>query len=322
MFITENTARLNSGVSLASMFSHPIMGRGIVFEAPNDQGTTETEAEKATRLAAEEAARVAAAADDDDDEDDEAKAAAEAERIAKELQDKKDKGETLTKTEATLLKDIMKHKGRAQSAAADLKAAQDKLKEFDGLDPVELRKLVQAQKDAEKAALEAKGDFDRVKQMMADEHKKELDARDLLVKEGKDALTAAQNIINDLTIGNSFGTSTFIMEQTVLTPAKARKIYGDHFELDNGVMVAYDKPAGAKERTKLVNSAGNPIDFEAAIKKLIESDTDKDKLLKSKLAPGTKGGGDNLKKDITVETPELVGRSRIELALANMTKAK
>lgn len=170
----------------------------------------------------------------------------------------------------------------------------DELKKFAGIDPARYNELVskeeqarQAKDEADRAAAEKAGDFERVKQMMAESHKKEADK----LQEQIDALTAQlgakDKTIEELSLGNSFASSSYISENLILSPAKARKLYGSHFEIEDGKVVAFDKPAGSKDRTKLVNGAGEPLNFEAAIAAIVEADSDKNTILKSKLKPGS-----------------------------------
>jgi hypothetical protein len=191
-----------------------------------------------------------------------------------------------TDEEAKLLKEVMDKKSKLEKASEELTKLQAQLKQFDGIDPEAIKKVLADQKSAEEKQLEAKGDYDRLKQRMADEHTKEVKT----LKETIDALTGqvnqANGSINELTIGTKFGQSAFISSELTLTPSKARLIYGDHFDLVDGKVVGYDKPRGSASRTALVDQYGNAVDFEVAMKNIIEADPEKDHLLKSKIKPG------------------------------------
>jgi hypothetical protein len=217
--------------------------------------------------------------------------------------------------EAKLLKEVMEKK-------AEAKRLKDALAAFGDLDPVRAKELLDgevkreaARKKAELTTLEQKGEFERVKTMMAEEHKKMLDAATNAAKSTADALTAALSKIDDLTVGAAFSASNFVKDELVLTAAKARALYGSHFALEDGVSVAYDKPAGAKERTKLVDASGEPLDFDAALAKIVESDPDRDTLKKSKLVPGAGSGTTNVKK-VEAKPATEGGLARIRAALA------
>jgi hypothetical protein len=214
-----------------------------------------------------------------------------------------------------LLKEVMKKKERIEALEAQLK-------QFEGIDPAEFRKLTsekkeaeKAKKEAEKKAAEAAGDFDRVKQMMLEEHKKELDAERAVSEELRKALKGREREIDDLTIGQTFAASHFVREELVLTPNKARVVYGAHFSREEGKLVAYDKPDGESNRTKLVDSRGEALSFDAALKKIVEADSDRDHVLKSKLQIGA-NSKTTADKGKTEEVTELRGVARINALIA------
>lgn len=92
--------------------------------------------------------------------------------------------------------------------------------------------------------------------------------------------------ISELTVGSAFAQSQFIRDELALTPSKTRVVYGNHFEFVDGKVVAFDKPAGAANRTPLVDAQGEPLAFEAALKKIVDADPDRDQLLRSKMKQG------------------------------------
>lgn len=206
---------------------------------------------------------------EDDAEGDKDAEKAELRRQLKEVQDEK----------ARLLRESLKRK-------EDLKAFKD-------VDPEKYRELVAREAEAEnerveneRKAAEKAGDFDRVKQMMADQHKAEKDELLKQIEALKGEVKSSTSQIEELSIGSSFTGSKFIGENLILSAAKARVLYGSHFEIEDGKVVAYDKPAGASQRTKLVNSMGNPLNFEEAIAKIVDGDADKESIMKSKMKPG------------------------------------
>jgi hypothetical protein len=281
-----------------------LMARG--YWAPADDGSgggggdadAAVKAEAARVLAAEEATR--------------AEHTAEAARLA--ALGGKSKP---TDAEAKLLREVMDRKEKQKEAEAALEAARTALKEFEGLDAKELRTLLQNKKDAETAALEAKGAWDSLKSQMLEQHTKEL----ATANEGKSAAEqrAVELVsqIGELTVGNSFGQSKFIAEQLTLSVAKARRVYGAHFEFKDGAVVAFDKPAGQKDRNVLVDGKGDPLTFEAAITKLVDLDPDKDTLLKSKLKTGANSGttATTLTRANPNSREQTSGRSKISAGL-------
>lgn len=195
-----------------------------------------------------------------------------------------------TDEEARLLKENMSKKEQ-------LRKTQDELanlrKQFEGIDPEAVRKLLAEQKSAEEQALEKKGDYERLKARMAEEHGKEVTSLKSQIEALQGELGKTKGTINELSIGTQFGQSTFIADELTLTPAKARVIYGDHFDLEDGKVVGYDKPRGAAGRTALVDQYGSAVPFDAALRKIVEADPEKDHLLKSKVKAGA--GSDSKK---------------------------
>ena len=189
-----------------------------------------------------------------------------------------------------------------------------KLKEFEGLDAKAAKALATAQKETERLELEKKGDFERLRQMQEDEYKKEMEAVRQAMSDMEEKVKRAEIINNNLTIGAGFDNSAFISKELVLTPSKARLIYGNNFEIEDGVLVAYDKPSGEKERTKLINALGKPMSFDESIKRLVEADPDRDSLIKSKLYEGAKSNSGDGKVN-TEKKSNLKGIELIKSAL-------
>ncbi|KAA5604424.1 hypothetical protein F1188_16330 [Roseospira marina] len=237
---------------------------------------------------------------------------------------KTDKGE-----DSSLLHEVMQKKEKIAELSTALEAAQTALKRFDGIDPDQVRELLRAQQEREQKDAETRGDFERARDMMKTEHAREIDAWKTQVAEltatfeGRVAeleatLAQAEDTINDLTIGSNFDTSGFITGETVLPPSKARALYGSYFDVEDGRPVAYNKPRGAADRTKMVTGAGETMSFEAAIRSLIENDPDSGSLLRSKIKPGAGSGTDSDAK--AAPTSSLHGASRIQAALNKRKK--
>lgn len=224
------------------------------------------------KTAEEEAAEAAAA-----------KAAADAAALAA-------KGKTPTDDEAKLLKDVMKHKTRAESLAADLAAAKARVDAYGGADPAKVAKLLKDAEDAEKAQLEAKGEYSRLVAQMGERHTAELTAVKGEVTQKDQTISTLSSQIADLTVGTAFGSSEYVREGLMMPIAKTRALYASHFEFKDGKIVGYDKPAGASDRTPLVDSTGNTLNFEEAMKKIIAADPDRDAMERSKAKPGAGSG--------------------------------
>lgn len=191
-----------------------------------------------------------------------------------------------TDEEARLLREVMSTKDKLKKAEEAAAQATERLKQFDGIDAEEVKKLLGERKDAETKQLEAKGEWDRLKQRMADEHASESQKLKDRIAELEGSLGKERKTINELSIGNQFNSSKFINEELTLTPAKARVVYGDHFDVVDGKVVGYDAPRGAANRTAYVNASGEPLPFEDVLKKVVEADPDRDALIRSKMRSG------------------------------------
>lgn len=188
--------------------------------------------------------------------------------------------------EARLLREVMKQKTAAREAKAALDAANANLAKYDGIDVTKVRELLAAQAEAERAEAERRGEYDRIVASMKEQNAAAIAAVETEKQTINERLAAAQRQIDELTIGASFSNSKFLADETVLTPSKARKLYDDHFEIEDGVLTAYDKPRGSKDRTPLVDASGDRLSFETAIEKIVRGDPDFDRIGKSKLKPG------------------------------------
>ncbi|HDS2967011.1 DUF6651 domain-containing protein [Klebsiella variicola] len=191
------------------------------------------------------------------------------------------------KNAASLLKESMKRKSNEQTL-------KEKLAKYGDIAPERALELVQAEsaaqkarEDAERQELERRGEFDAVKKQMIEAHGKDLEGRDARIAELEAEIAGMKNKLVEKTIGTSFGESPFLREKVLMTPAKARVIYGSHFEIgEDGQVVGYDKPAGAKDRAVLVDGQGNPLAFESAIERILRADPEADALLRSEAKQG------------------------------------
>lgn len=224
-----------------------------------------------------------------------------------------------TDAEAKLLKELMKRKESEKAAKAELENLKASL---NGLDLEEARQLLAAKKEAEEKALEAKGDYERIKQRMAEEHQKEVDALKAQIAELTGAKTASEQRIADLTVGTQFSQSQFIQEELVLPPTKARALYGQYFEIEDGQVVGYDQPRGAANRTALVNAYGQPLPFDEAMRKIIEADPEKDHLIRAKAKQGA--GSNSAPKGAPLNAPpkQLSGQEKIHAGLGALLNKK
>ncbi len=268
--------------------------------AGDDDAAAAAAAAAAVKKAEEDAAAAAAAAAASKDDPELKKAAAEKADLLREVMDKKAK---LT---------------QAQKDAADARAA---LAKYNGVDPEKVAALLKKEEDAEKLELERKGEFDTLKARMAAEHERDMAAANATIEELRAKSKSAETIIDNLTVGAAFSNSPYITENLIISPAKARVLYGTHFEVKDGVILAYDKPVGAAGRELMVDAKGEPMAFETAFERIIDADADKKTLMKTKVAPGA--NSKTVKPDGTQksqsEKPALYGVSRIAAGLAKQS---
>lgn len=233
--------------------------------------------------------------------------------------DKSDAGDKDNKgpsdAEAKLLKEVMSKKEKIKAQSDEIDSMKESLKKFDGVDMEEVKKLIQAQADAKTKDLEKKGDWDKLRQQMVDQQNVKTTELTSEIDALKQSLSSKGDIINKLTVGHSFDSSGYIGERLTLTPSKARIIYGTHFDVEEGNIVAYDKPSGTKDRTALVDGEGKSLGFEAAIAKIVDMDPDRDHIVKSKVKSGSDSKENASKaKDVKVEPK---GVDKISQALSS-----
>ena len=286
-----------------------LLGRaGVYLEENKGDGTDLPGGKTAEELAAEKALTDRAAADKKAADD---KAAADA-LAAK--GDTHDNGTKPSDAEAKLLKEVMALKEKQRVADAELKAFKDAAGESK---PEDLKALIDAKKEADKLALEKRGEYDRILEQVKTEHTTVVTGLELKVKELTDLLAAKDTTLFDLTVGRAFTESAFIRDKSLVPASLARKEFGGHVDIVDGVAVVYDKPRGATERTPLVNADGKPKSFEEGIQVLYTSHPDSAALIR---AGGKPGAGsttvDTGKKPEDQSKVVQPGASRIALGLS------
>lgn len=285
------TAIATAGAIYASSMTYPGAPQ-IMFAPENGSGSggagdADAIAAAAAAAAVEKHAQESAAAEAAAAEAAAAQELADAEAAAAAAEDEGKDAKALATEKAKLLREVMDKKTKLKDAEKKASDAAAALAAYEGVDPAKVKELLKKERDADVAAAEAKGDFDRVKAMMAEEHGKEKKTLEERIADLEGKLSVKDQVIDTLTIGNDFGQSAYIKDTLTLTPAKARQLYGDHFEVKDGKTVAYDKPKSAANRNPLVDASGNPLVFDEAFKRIIESDPDKESLLKAKVTPGS-----------------------------------
>lgn len=211
---------------------------------------------------------------------------------------------------ATLKKQMLAFGGLTPETAAELKKAKE---EADKL----RADAAAAAKAKEEEELRKKGDFDALKARMAEEHSKELEGQKTHAEQLQELVNGLQARVTGMAMAASFAASRFIGEETLLSIAKAHKIYGEHFEVEEGAVVGYDAPRGTAKRTKIIDARGNPMPFDEAIKRIVEADPDRDTILRSRQKPGS-GQGDRATRTPPAPSAEPRGVARIRLGIEKM----
>lgn len=240
---------------------------------------------------------------DGDGDDDKAGKLTEAEKaLQKEKEDK-----------AKLLKESMTRKDK-------IKELEAQLKKFEGVDLDQVQKLLKEAEDAETAKLEQKGQWEKLKEQMLTKHTEEVETLKARIEELESTASGKDGVIEKLTVGHAFDSSSFIQDEMTLTPSKARVVYGSHFDIIDGKVVAFDKPRGSDGRTQLIDGSGEALDFNQALKQIVDADPDRDTLIRSKVKPGSdsKGKTPAGAKPNTKET--LHGKDRIAAGLKAQAK--
>lgn len=221
-----------------------------------------------------------------------------------------------TDAEAKLLKELMTQKDTVKQTKTALEQAQAQLKAFEGIDPVAVRTLIEENAAKETKTLEDKGEWDRVKGIMIASHADAIKIKDERIAELEATIAQNGSELNKLTIGHKFAASTFIDKELTIGVSHAEKLYGAHFERKDGKIIGYDKPASASDKTPLVGADGEPLDFDDALKSLVEKDSEADRLKRAKILPGAGGGGDKHVDKTKKDDNGLKGKSAIAAALA------
>ena len=216
---------------------------------------------------------------------------------------------------AKLLKENMRRKDELKRLSQEREQLKATLAQFEGINIDEVKKLVADKQAAEEDKLKKSGEWDRLKAQIVDAHSREKQTLTEQLKAKDEESATLRSAIAELTVGNAFGNSKFIANDLTIPANKARALYGSHFGFEDGQVVAYDKPAGAKERTMLVNGAGDPLSFEDALQKIVQSDPDYPSLAKSRIRVGANSGSKGSDKAPEIKA-DVRGVSRIAAGLS------
>jgi hypothetical protein len=262
-------------------------------------------------IAAQEAADAIAAEEKAKQEEEAARIKAEAKAKAEADGDDKTKSK-IDDEKAKLLKEVMKLKEKAKAE----EEARKKLEEtYKGIDLEAARAALKAAEEAEEKELEKKGEYERLLNKQKEKAEALIEAERTRAAEMEKKLQDAMKAVDELSLGNAFSNSKFIQDKMALTPNKTRALYGSHFEIEEGKLIAYDKPRGSTDRTKLINATGESLPFDEAIAEIINSDPDKEYLLKADVKSGAGSRSSTVRTN--VEEKQLDPISKIAQGLKN-----
>jgi hypothetical protein len=226
-------------------------------------------------------------------------------------------------------RELARNKKALELSARSVTQLEEQLKRFEGIDPDQIKALLEEKAEAAKATkkleeekLRAAGDFEALKTRMLSEHQKELDAERKQASEIKKNVDLLTSQIHELTIGSAFAGSKFIQDDLLLPTRQARRAFEEYFEVKDGEIVAYDRPAKDTGRVPLVDSKGRNLPFDEAIKQIVEADPDRDRLMKSKQKPGSGQNPSVTRVDVSRDAGKdaPTGINAIALALAARKK--
>ena len=131
-----------------------------------------------------------------------------------------------------------------------------------------------------------------------------------LLKDQQDEINRQENSLYQLMVADKFNTSKLVQDKLSRSSREARLLFGNNFKVEaaeNGEKMVYGYLNG--ERINSLEKPGNYAGFEEALMIMVDSDPDKDSLLKGAGVSGTGGGS---------STTNLVG---VEALMAEQSKA-
>ena len=165
------------------------------------------------------------------------------------------------------------------------KQADEKLAEYDGIDPEEYRQMKEKQAKAEKDKLAKSGEWEKLREQTAQEHKKEIDKleSELAALKGQYAKLEAE--LNDTIMGHEVAVQASIAK--AINPALVEmvvKTMAKPIKLEDGRRVVRVLDADGNERIDI--KTGKPLTVSQLIEELKQADH-----YAHLFEGGTKGGG-------------------------------
>lgn len=216
---------------------------------------------------------------------------------------------------AKLIKDTMKWKDQARRFKEQL---DEITKELNGIDPATARKLAEEAKERERTEMEKKGEYERIVAQMREENEKLIQEKDELLKAVQSERDSLAQQVEDLTIGVKFRESEFIQKESAIPASFAQKEFKDFFEMEDGVLVPYTAPRGAKDRAPMVDANGNPKSFDEALSVLFKQHPEAKRLVKTPIKPGAGSNNNPNAKETKNANSGVRGLGKIEAGLKDL----
>lgn len=193
-----------------------------------------------------------------------------------------DDGKEVAFDAPTTVATITRLNGEAKGHREAKEAAEAKLKAFEGIEDGEAaRKALETVKNIEEGKLIAAGKVEEIKAAAKKAAEEQVAATNKThaeelakIKGDHEKLTAQYH---GEKIGSAFAGSKFVAERTILPGPAAQKVFGEHFKVEDGKLIAYD-PAGNKIFSR--SKPGDIADFDEALEVLIDQYPYKDNILK------------------------------------------
>jgi hypothetical protein len=198
---------------------------------------------------------------------------------------------------------ISRLNGEAKAHRELKEAAEAKVKAFEGIEDAEAaKKALETVKNIKDGELIAAGKVEEIKAAAARAAEERVAAQSKTHAEELSKLRGEHEKLTAEYHGEkvraAFVGSKFVSEKTILPGPAAQKVFGEHFKVEEGKLIAYDS-AGNKIFSRA--RPGDVADFDEAIETLVEAYPYKDNLLKGNNngGGGSRGGGGGGSKTIS-----------------------
>lgn len=204
---------------------------------------------------------------------------------------------------------ISRLNGEAKAHREAKEAAEEKLKGFEGIEDAEAaRKALETTKNLEEGKLIAAGKVEEIKAAAAKAAEERVAAQSKAHATELEKLRGEHDALlktyHGEKIGGAFAASAFVKDKTLLPGPAAQKVFGDHFKVEDGKLVAFDA-SGNKVFSR--SRPGEVADFEEAIEVLVGAYPYRDDILR-----GNNNGGGGSRGGSGGTSGKTIGRAEFE----------